>query len=371
MSFLRPRLLTPFLFASLVKSPVHTPLRYFSISSNMAQHTPHILIVGGAYGGLSALNTLVALSSGKPLPEGRKGGPPGGRAGPGQAPNGPPPPAFPALPEIPRALLVKPRYTILDERDGFYHTVGAPLGQISASFTNEFWIRYADIDKARFAGEKVEFVQGEATELNAEQKILKYSTPKDGERSIPYDYLIVATGMRRGGPVVPQATEKSSALEQVDGYETSLSKADKIVLVGGGKFPLFIRFSFTTSDKTYIGAVGIEMSAETKLHFPKSEVILIHSRNSLLSAEPLPEEYKAKALDLVHTAGVEVKLGNRVLGEKVVTKDGCSRVELSLSSGESITCDKVIYTATQKGANTQFLPQNAVDEKGCVLARDT
>jgi len=113
------------------------------------------------------------------------------------------------------------------------------------------------------------------------------------------------------------------------------------------------------------------MSAEIKHLFPKSEVILVHSRTKLLSAEPLPDEYKAKALDLVQEAGVEVILGNRVLDEREVTKDGHSQIELALSNGESLICDKVIYTATQQGANTQFLPRDIVDEKGCVLARDT
>lgn len=122
---------------------------------------------------------------------------------------------------------------------------------------------------------------------------------------------------------------------------------------------------------TNIGAVGIEMSAETKLHFPKSSVILVQSRDALLAAEPLPAEYKAKALDLVQEAGVEVKLGNRVLSEKPITELGRQRIELTLSGGETIRCDKVIYTATQKGANTELLSKDIVDEKGCVLVRDT
>lgn len=113
------------------------------------------------------------------------------------------------------------------------------------------------------------------------------------------------------------------------------------------------------------------MSAETKLHFPNSTVILVQSRDVLLAAEPLPAEYKAKALDLVQEAGVEVKLGNRVLSEKPITELGRQRIELTLSGGETIRCDKVIYTATQKGANTEFLSRDLVDEKGCVRTRET
>ncbi|QDS68789.1 hypothetical protein FKW77_005826 [Venturia effusa] len=307
----------------------------------MASNQPRILIVGGAYGGLSALNTLIALSSGRPLPEARKGGS-----------GGPPPPALTPVPDISRALRTKPRYTVIDERDGFYHTVGAPLGTISSSFTKNMWVRYADIDPQRFSGEDVQFIQATATGLDLEKKNLKYSENGAKEGSISYDYLVLGTGMRRGGPVVPQSTDKAGALEESDRYEASLSKAERIVLVGGG-------------------AVGIEMSAETKLHFPNSSVILIQSRDVLLAAEPLPAEYKAKALDLVQEAGVEVKLGNRVLSEKPITELGRQGIELTLSNGETIRCDKVVYTATQKGANTSFLPRDLVDEKGCVCTRET
>lgn len=196
----------------------------------MAANQPHVLIVGGAYGGLSALNTLIALSSGKPLPEGRKAGPPGG---PGQ--KGRELPAFAPLPEISRALRTKPRYTIVDERDGFYHTVGAPLGTISSSFTKNMWARYADIDPQRFSEEDVQFIQASATGLDLEKKTLKYSKDSAAEKTIPYDYLVLGTGMRRGGPVVPQSTDKADALEESDRYEASLGKAERIVLVGGGK----------------------------------------------------------------------------------------------------------------------------------------
>lgn len=223
------RLLTPLLFASFVTSPARTSSRFFSVFSNMALSQPHVLIVGGAYGGLSALNTLIALSSGKALPEGRKGGRPGG------APGGPPPPAFTPLPEISRALRTKPRYTILDERDGFYHTVGAPLGTISSSFTKSMWARYVDIDQQRFSEENVQFIQGSATGLDAEKKTVKYSQNSGEQKSISYDYLVLGTGMRRGGPVVPQSTDKADALEESDRYEASLSKAERIVFVGGGK----------------------------------------------------------------------------------------------------------------------------------------
>lgn len=183
----------------------------------MIQNQPHIVIVGGAYGGLSVLNNLIHLSRGKPQQES---------------------PVTP--PNVSRALRVRPRYTVIDERDGFYHTVGAPLGQISAPFANEFWIKYSDIEKIKSFDEDVRFVQGAAVSLDMASKILTYSIPtsKSEKKNLDYDYLVVATGLRRGWPVVPRAVSKSQHLMDVEQLERELIGHSKFVLVGGGKISL-------------------------------------------------------------------------------------------------------------------------------------
>lgn len=105
-----------------------------------------------------------------------------------------------------------------------------------------------------------------------------------------------------------------------------------------------------------------------KVHFPEKEVILIHSRSDLLSREPLSDEFKGIALKLLQEQGVDVRLNTRVLSE---SQTGSSSTTLELSSDEKLTCDKVIYTAVQQGANTSFLPKTALDEQGYVKVRDT
>lgn len=109
------------------------------------------------------------------------------------------------------------------------------------------------------------------------------------------------------------------------------------------------------------------MAAEIKHHFPRADVILVHSRNALLSNEPLPDEFKKIAKDLLMQTGVIIILGQRVINEQ--DQDGIKR--LTLSGGEQLECDRVIYTAQQQGANTGFILQDVVDEKGCIRARET
>jgi NADH dehydrogenase FAD-containing subunit len=111
----------------------------------------------------------------------------------------------------------------------------------------------------------------------------------------------------------------------------------------------------------------MEMSAEIKVHFPDKEIILIHSRSDLLSREPLSDEFKAIALQLLKEQGVDVRLNTRLLRE---TADGTSKI-LELSTGETLRCDKVVYSAVQQGPNTKFVPASALNEQGYVEVRDT
>jgi hypothetical protein len=208
-------------------------------------HQPHILIVGGAYAGISALNSLISFSAGtipdQPPQKGRRSG----QAGPaGQAakspPGGPSPIDYASI--ITRPLRSRPRYTLLDERDGFFHSVGAPLGQISTSFAAEFWLNYEKIISTRSTHghdhdrDSIRFVQGTATGLDMVSKTLRYQSPtQDNHQSLTYDYLILATGMRRGAPVVPQALDYETYMADVQKFETEISQCSNIVLVGGGK----------------------------------------------------------------------------------------------------------------------------------------
>lgn len=180
---------------------------------------PHVLIVGGSYAGISALNTLITGSAGisKEAPAGARPGPPG-----------PPSPA--------RALGTRPRYTILDERDGYYHTVGAPLGQVDPGYANQFWVPFSGIvkDKAAVNGDDIRFVQGSAASLDPEAKKLTYTTAEKEEGSISYDFVLVATGMRRGAPIVPQALHERQHLQDVEDFVAPLRTASRIVFVGGG-----------------------------------------------------------------------------------------------------------------------------------------
>lgn len=117
-----------------------------------------------------------------------------------------------------------------------------------------------------------------------------------------------------------------------------------------------------------LGAVGVEVASEIKMLFPTKKVTLVHSRGELLSSEPLPEDFKQKALELLRQAGVEVLLGKRVTNDEKMSN---GVVKIVLSSGEEIFAGKVIYSTSKHSPRTEFLPQDVLDKDGYVKISPT
>jgi hypothetical protein len=130
--------------------------------------------------------------------------------------------------------------------------------------------------------------------------------------------------------------------------------------------------SFIVFNNISLGAVGIEMAAELKTVSPDLDVILIHSRDKLLSAEPLPDELKDKTLDLLHESGVKVVLGHRVVKKtKVVPSTGKSAWKLQLSDGTSMIAGHVISAISRSIPTSSYLPSTVLDNDGLVKIHDT
>lgn len=114
------------------------------------------------------------------------------------------------------------------------------------------------------------------------------------------------------------------------------------------------------------------MATELKTVYPDLDVTLVHSRDKLLSAEPLPEEFKDKTLELVRESGVKVILGHRVLEiKKVEDRPGKPLWKLKLSDGTSMHAGHVISAISRPVSTSSYLPSAAVDEEGQVLVSKT
>lgn len=115
----------------------------------------------------------------------------------------------------------------------------------------------------------------------------------------------------------------------------------------------------------FTGAVGIEMAAELKLVEPHINVTLVHSRDQLLSAEPLPEETRVRALELVREANVDVLMSHRLTTIHAdETSEKGKRFTLTFDNGNSMQASEVIMAVSKSIPATTFLPKETLDEDG-------
>ncbi|KAF3386360.1 Apoptosis-inducing factor [Penicillium rolfsii] len=249
-----------------------------------------VLIIGGSYGGMSALLTLLSLKDGQDMPLSRYGN-------------------FSHLRKAPQIATM--RVTLLDKRDGFSFAYTSPRE------ANHMWIPYSQF--SRLDREDVIIIQGTASRVDTKCQEVLFLDNEDKKRVLRFDYLIIATGICRKWPISPDATEKSAFLEETSKFAKELGAArDQGVVVIGG------------------GAVGIEFSGKIKTLYPETQVTLIHSGKKLLSREALPGKFKCRALELLQEQGVTVLLSER---PKVTTRlDRTFHIELlsysSISAGE-------------------------------------
>jgi hypothetical protein len=193
---------------------VLSTLRFLNFDLSTTQDAPvdgrkHIVIIGGSYGGMSVINNLKKLLSGD-VNENR-------------------PADLPSLPNLPRRT---PRITLIDERDGIYHTMGTPLVHSSpdiAKTVPRAWKRYSDIPYLQ----DVCVVQGRVVNLDAELKEVTYSFAGK-EHKMGYDYVVCSTGMQRDWPAQPRATTKDEYFEDATSFVDGLLEKDRIVVIGGG-----------------------------------------------------------------------------------------------------------------------------------------
>jgi pyruvate/2-oxoglutarate dehydrogenase complex dihydrolipoamide dehydrogenase (E3) component len=108
------------------------------------------------------------------------------------------------------------------------------------------------------------------------------------------------------------------------------------------------------------------MAAELKLVHPGVKVTLVHSRDQLLSSEPLGDDIKDRALELLREMDVNVVLGQRVKETRAEVRDGVKKLEIELSGGDKMAASEVLWALSRSVPCSGYLPSAALDEEGYV-----
>lgn len=97
--------------------------------------------------------------------------------------------------------------------------------------------------------------------------------------------------------------------------------------------------------------------------------MLLHSRQEVLSNEPLPKEFKERSLERLHELGVETMLCSRMVECKQCLRPDKVRkyAQLTLDNGHCFQADVVIYTTKKHIPNTDFLAKTWLGEQAYVL----
>ncbi|KAF2686322.1 apoptosis inducing factor [Lentithecium fluviatile CBS 122367] len=295
---------------------------------NLSIASPHrVLIVGCAYGGISAIVNLLDLERGKARQ-----------------------PVYPGAEFGGRKSRDGIEITVIDERDGYFHSVGAPLAHVAPKHTSLMWKRFNQLNELRHPN--LHFKHGSVKRLDQESKVAEWLDRNGKTQHQAYDYLVMATGLKRHWPAVPKSGSYEEYLQDGKAFISKVVGGDpekpqegrRVVIIGAG-------------------AVGIEFAGEIKNYYPGIKVTLIHSRDQVLSSEPLPSEVKDRVGKMLVEEGVEVILGNRAS----VTEQANEQFKVELVNGTLLTADFVIDSTKKGEPTTGTLPRECLNEDGEIV----
>lgn len=202
------------------------------------------------------------------------------------------------------------RTIVVEKHSHFHFTWNFPRISVISGHTQNAFIPYPT--KLSLAPDGIySFQQGEVVKIEASRVILA-----DGS-SIPFEYLVIATGSKARYPAKLDAIGKRQCIRFFEERQARIKGADSIVIVGGG-------------------AAGVELAGDTKSKYPQKKVALVHSRKQLLNSfGPGLHDIAKNALEGL---GVELCLGERV----IAGLDSEESTKIVLQSGKTLQYDALV-----------------------------
>ncbi|KAI1845193.1 hypothetical protein JX265_006969 [Neoarthrinium moseri] len=242
--------------------------------------------------------------------------------------------------------------TLVAPNSDVYFKVASPRALIQPKLLEEskLWRPLSEAFKQYPAGQ-IDCVQAIATSLDAAKRSVSIKASgaheTEGERIIPYDTLIIATGTTSASPIWTLQSKQSLTSESFRSVQDVLPKAKTVIVAGGG-------------------AVGVETAGEIASAYPSAEITLFSGGKTLL--QRVKPEVGARAQEYLQTKlNVKVVHGVKVLSATPSNESPGTTV--SLSDGKSLTVDLYI-DATGGVPNSQFLPAEWLDSTKRIITRD-
>ncbi|KAJ6628777.1 FAD/NAD-P-binding domain-containing protein [Mycena sp. CBHHK59/15] len=234
--------------------------------------------------------------------------------------------------------------TVLIEKNShFEHIFAFPRISAVPGFAHKAFIPYTNAFHASPPG-STSVVHGVASQILPEKVVLA-----SGE-SVPYEYLVMATGT---GFLPLLSRTKVEGVAFAKALQERVKESSNIVVIGGG-------------------ASGVQLVTDAKEFYPSKTVTLIHSRDQLMNRFH-PELHSIVMKQLAAT-GINVILGQRVkmppTGLFPVTGPS---YDIELSDGRLIHADVAISCigAVPLSTPMETLSQSSIDKSRFILVKPT
>lgn len=212
---------------------------------------------------------------------------------------------------------------VIDKRDFYWHVVAGLRAPLDDKLRNDATIPYDRVFKNH---SQASILRAEVTSID-ESAIHTNATGTDA--TIPYEILVLATG-RIWSKELYLPESRTEAINTLKSQGEQIAAAKRIVIVGGG-------------------AAGIELAGEIAELYQgqkAKEVTLIHKGKALLN-DVYPDKLRKSLRSQLKKLNVIIKTG-------ISVPDGSQAGTVTLSSGETITCD-LLFETTGGRANSDVL----------------
>lgn len=233
--------------------------------------------------------------------------------------------------------------TIVAPHTEFFYNVTGPRYLIGKDIipTNKVFFPIGEVLK-QYGLDRFATVQGKATTVDPETKVVSVALQGGGTQDIQYQSLVIATGTSSNSNLWQINDHQDVTKNLYVSVQATLPTAKRILIAGGGP-------------------VGVETAGEIAANYPKAEVTLLSGNNRLLlhlspgNSSSAEGKLKALGVQIVHKIRAITASNNADRTSTVVLNDGSIRIV------------DLYIDATGGKPNTSFLPPTWLDSKGYVI----
>ncbi|KAJ1558832.1 hypothetical protein HK096_002701, partial [Nowakowskiella sp. JEL0078] len=208
------------------------------------------------------------------------------------------------------------RLVIIEKNSHFHYMFAFPRASVFPGISSSLFAPYNKLFKSPNEGV---MINAKAVSINSKEILLDRFIPEFPNKNIPYEYLIYGTGAKHPEPGnLCEADTKVKGIATLKRHQDRIKRSKNVLIIGGG-------------------AVGLELAAEIKEHYPRKKVTLIHSRDRYL--EPFKKELHDLSYRNLKSLGVRQILNDRVLIPKGGFTDSGKKIVVTTKSGKKIESD--------------------------------